>query len=127
MNWALATEDALSEAVGVRLLLEHGIVPSQLLKREGFGYLKSRAKPEILPDPKRHLLELAMQAPRALRDDLVRIEAGRPRQAPGYNARLAAWVQDAWHPARAAKRAPSLSRARDRVAQFAARARSGGG
>lgn len=40
---ALGTEDELSEAVGVRLLAEHASVfqPGLLLRRSGFGYLRS--------------------------------------------------------------------------------------
>lgn len=41
---ALATEDALSEAVGKRLLIDAGytLTPSPLLRRNGFGYLRSK-------------------------------------------------------------------------------------
>lgn len=41
---ALATEDALSEAIGLRLLAELPIpvTPSLLLRKDGFGYLRSR-------------------------------------------------------------------------------------
>lgn len=41
---ALATEDVLSEAIGLRLLAELPIpvMPSPLLRRDGFGYLRSR-------------------------------------------------------------------------------------
>lgn len=42
---ALATEDELSEAVGIKLLAEHPImseVPAMLLRKNGFGYLRSR-------------------------------------------------------------------------------------
>lgn len=40
---ALATEDALSEAIGQRLLLELpvAVTPSPLLRKDGFGYLRS--------------------------------------------------------------------------------------
>ena len=42
---ALATEDELSEAVGLKLLSEHpdlAAVPPMLLRKNGFGYLRSR-------------------------------------------------------------------------------------
>lgn len=41
---ALATEDALSEAVGKRLLIDAGyhIEPSPILRKNGFGYLRSK-------------------------------------------------------------------------------------
>ncbi len=45
MYVALATEDELSEAVGLRLLNEHEILvrtPPMPLRRGGFGYLRSR-------------------------------------------------------------------------------------
>lgn len=45
MSVALATEDELSEAVGVKLLSEHLVLaenPPLLLRKNGFGYLRSR-------------------------------------------------------------------------------------
>lgn len=39
---ALATEDELSEAVGLRLLSEAGLKPDLLFRRGGNGYLRSR-------------------------------------------------------------------------------------
>ena len=41
---ALVTEDALSEAVGKRLLIDAGyhIEPSPILRKNGFGYLRSK-------------------------------------------------------------------------------------
>ena len=82
MNWSVATEDALSEAVGARLLLEHGIVPSQLLKREGFGYLKSRAKSWQEIARRRPVLVLTdldrASCPPALRSDWFGIDALSP-------------------------------------------------
>ena len=41
---ALATEDELSEAVGKRLLIDAGynLSPSPFLRRNGFGYLRSK-------------------------------------------------------------------------------------
>lgn len=41
---ALVTEDVLTEAIGLCLLadLPTPITPSQLLRKQGFGYLKSR-------------------------------------------------------------------------------------
>lgn len=42
---ALATEDELSETVGIKLLSEHPVLvenPPMLLRRNGFGYLRSR-------------------------------------------------------------------------------------
>lgn len=45
MSVALATEDELSEAVGIKLLAEHPVLaenPPMLLRKGGFGYLRSR-------------------------------------------------------------------------------------
>ncbi len=43
MHWALATEDELSEAVGLRLLSELPVIMPEpsLFRRNGFGYLKT--------------------------------------------------------------------------------------
>ena len=41
MIWTLATEDELSETVGIRLLQENGITPFQCLRRGGYGYLRA--------------------------------------------------------------------------------------
>lgn len=72
---ALGTEDELSEAMGKRLLKEAGydLEPSPLLRRNGFGYLRSKMdswcemaarKPVVL------LTDLDMTAcPMALRED----------------------------------------------------------
>jgi len=40
----MATEDALSEAIGKRLLTSHQLHPDLLLRRNGVGYLRSRAQ-----------------------------------------------------------------------------------
>lgn len=45
MPVALATEDELSEAVGLKLVSEHPVLartPPMLLRKNGFGYLRSR-------------------------------------------------------------------------------------
>lgn len=198
MPVALATEDELSEAVGVKLLSEHLVlakVPPMLLRKNGFGYLRSRmdswrqmanrqimivltdldrvacplvllegwlgderpcpqnlllriaereveswlladhkaleklignrgrlpVEPDNLPDPKRHLLELAQRAPRAVREDLVVQQGAAANQGIGYNRRLVDWIQTEWSPERAAARSPSLLRARNAMRQAANR------
>ncbi|WP_154716004.1 hypothetical protein [Sterolibacterium denitrificans] len=195
---ALATEDELSEAVGVKLLLEHPVLaetPPMLLRKNGFGYLRSRMdswrqmasrqvvivltdldrvacpvilleswlgaershpqnlllriaereveswlladhealgslfgsrrqfpmQPDMLPDPKQHLLGLAQRAPRAVRDDLVAKQGVVARQGIGYNRLLVNWVQAEWSPERAAARSPSLLRARNAMREAAYR------
>lgn len=68
--------------------------------------------PDVLPDPKQHLLGLAKRAPRDVRLDLVHEAGTVARQGLGYNARLTDLVRMSWSPARAAERSPSLARAR---------------
>lgn len=198
--WSLATEDELSEAVGVRLLasLPEPIVPRNRFRRNGFGYLKSSAdkwrelarrqrvflltdldmrlcpaalrkewlgeklspglifrvavreteawlladhegvaallgpkgklpvNPDGLADPKQHLLRLASKAPRTVRDDLVRQEGSRLRQAVAYNSCLSAWVASTWSPERAAQRSESLRRTLNRLCALASTDSPGG-
>lgn len=189
---ALATEDELSEAVGLRLLSESPALLNTnplLLRKQGFGYLKSRmhnwkqmanhsvvliltdldradcpivllndwlgkgemppenlllriavreieswiladheafssivgnkgrlpVAPDELPDPKQYLLNLAKNASRAIRDDLVAQEGTVASQGLGYNNRLVGLVNTQWSPERAAARSPSLQRARDAI------------
>lgn len=68
--------------------------------------------PDELHDPKRELLQLALRAPKAVREDLVRTDHNNIRQGIGYNDRLAELVRTQWSPSRAAERSPSLQRAR---------------
>lgn len=96
-SWVLADHEAIRELIGAR-----GVLPPA---------------PDQLPDPKRALLGLAALAPKAVRDDLVRITKDNVRQGLGYNARLVHWVNTTWRPERAAGRSPSLARARMRLAE----------
>lgn len=62
MSWIfLATEDELSERVGIRLAAEAGLEVGQCLRRNGFGYLKSRVG---------NFCQMAKQAPVFLITDL---------------------------------------------------------
>lgn len=192
----LATEDEASEAVGLRLLADHGdrLTVNQPLRRNGSGYLRSRldsfcqmamrgqilvlltdldrvacpvalrhswfgqrsvpdgllfrvvirsieawimadssglaaflqvnearlpSSPETLTEPKLELLALASRAPRDIRRDMVEQRQGRNCQASGYNARLVEFISSGWSPERAAANAPSLARARMRIAEIA--------
>ncbi len=193
----LATEDALSEAVGLRLLSEPhcGLRCEQLLRRNGAGYLRTKmtscremarhgqpvlvltdldrlqcpasliaqwvgglkppagllirvavreveawlladhdgmqrllglsprlpSKPDMLADPKQHLITIARSARRDIRDDLVPARGAIARQGLGYNARLCAFVASDWSPERASGRSESLKRTRRRLAEFASR------
>lgn len=193
---ALATEDVLSEAVGLQLLKEINLTPNniQCLRRDGFGYLRSKVTnwkevakikpvllitdldqvacpskmretwlgstptpsdlllriavreveswvladheamrqlmgskgklptcPDELPDPKSHLLQLAKQASREVRQDLVKEKGAVASQGIGYNTRLGSMVASCWCPERAASRSPSLARTRLRLRELAAR------
>lgn len=192
----LATEDALSEAVGQRMVedADSGLTVTQTLRQGGFGYLKSRMRsfcelarrtpvllltdldteecpatliedwsrrdaipkrllfrvavrqveswlladrdgmarllkvstrllprdPDVLPDAKRSLLQLAQRAPRAIREDLVAESGAAAAQGLGYNAVLSSFVRTSWNPSRAEHRSSSLARARMRVSELAA-------
>ncbi|GAB3361877.1 MULTISPECIES: hypothetical protein [Giesbergeria] len=193
---ALATEDMLSEAVGLQLLREINLSPPdiQCLRKDGFGYLQSKMSnwkalakikpvllitdldqvacpsemceawlgttptpsdlllriavreveswvladhdamrqlmgpkgklpihPDELPDPKSHLLQLAKQASREVRQDLVKEKGAVASQGIGYNTRLGSMVASCWSPERAASRSPSLARTRLRLRELAAR------
>jgi hypothetical protein len=203
MPVALATEDALSEAVGLRLLGEHAVLKQDeplLLRKGGFGYLRSRmdswkqmaqqrlvvlitdldkvdcpvrllddwlgagcvcpenlifriavreveswlladhhglaqllgqkikppSSPDMLPDPKQHLLGLAKKAPRAVKEDLLARDGVIARQGLGYNHRLVNWVKTEWCPQRAEDRSPSLARTRHALNQAVIRVTKAG-
>ena len=94
-SWLLADHVALRALIGAR-----GHLPAQ---------------PDELPDPKQFLLQLAKSAPKAVREDLIKVAPGHLAQGLGYNARLSALVNGQWCPERAAERSPSLARARTRL------------
>ena len=78
--------------------------------------------PDILPDPKQHLLRLVSKlARRDIRSDLVAQDGAIASQGLGYNARLSEFIATAWNPERAALRSDSLSRARSRLKEMMAR------
>lgn len=192
---ALATEDELSESVGVKLLTGVGITPSILLRRNGFGYLRAnmpkwckmastglavvliadldrgrcapslidlwyrdqvrpknlvfrvaereveswliadeaamcqllgnRAKipqdPDLLPDPKQALINLARSASRSVREELVAPTGTIASQGLGYNRTLCALVRDHWDPTRASRRSRSLASALSSIKELAKR------
>jgi hypothetical protein len=96
-SWVLADHIAMRALVG-----EKGVLP---------------AMPDELIDPKQSLLKLAKNAPKQIRDDLLKTIDGNLAQGLGYNSRLTAWVNSEWSPQRAAERSPSLARARLRLNQ----------
>lgn len=94
-SWVLADHVALRALIGAK-----GVLP---------------AAPDDLADPKQSLLRLVGNAPRQIREDLLKTIGGNMAQGLGYNARLTAWVNSEWSPQRAADRSPSLARARLRL------------
>lgn len=94
-----------------------------LADREGMsGFLRipeSRmpTEPESLPDPKAKLISLAQGAPRKIRVGMTPM--GSASIGPEYNDLLSQFIADRWSIARAVERAPSLARARCRIAELA--------
>lgn len=73
--------------------------------------------PELLPDPKAKLIELAQKAPRKIRDGLT--PSGRATIGPEYNELLGGFIAHEWSIDRAVECAPSLARARQRIGELA--------
>lgn len=76
-------------------------------------------QPDVLPDPKRFLIDLARRGPRTMREAIVPEFGAIAAQGLGYNEFLVGVVAQQWNPARAAQRSDSLRRARHRLAQLA--------
>lgn len=74
--------------------------------------------PEALTDPKATLIKLAQKAPRKIRIGMT--PQGSAPIGPDYNDLLSGFISDRWSITRASDRAPSLVRARRRVADLAA-------
>lgn len=92
--WLLADREALAEFLKVKVTT----LP---------------LSPESLDDPKAKLIKLAQKSPRRIRLGLAPI-------GPDYNELLSGFIAENWSIDRAAERAPSLTRARQRVAELAA-------
>lgn len=73
--------------------------------------------PESLADPKAALIKLAKKAPRQIRIGMT--PRGSASIGPDYNDLLSGFISDLWSITRASDRAPSLARARRRVADLA--------
>jgi hypothetical protein len=99
-SWALSDHEAMRKLIG-----PHGTLP---------------ARPDDLPNPKQHLLQLAQRAPREVRIDLVKQAGAMASQGIGYNARLSEWIRSKWSPVRAAQLSPSLRSTRERLRKTAA-------
>jgi len=74
---------------------------------------------ENIRDAKRELIRLASSArSRRIREDICPPPHSTRAVGPNYNARLAAFVQNAWDPNSARQRATSLGRTIDRLVEF---------
>jgi len=94
-SWLLAHREAMAEFLKVRLAL----IPTS---------------PESLPDPKKRLMDLAKtSSQRKIR--LAFTPIGSSTIGPDQNAMLKEYIFKTWDPAEAAKSAPSLARARERL------------
>ncbi|MCC5840713.1 MAG: hypothetical protein JJT96_11360 [Opitutales bacterium] len=96
--WLLADREAMARFLKCRI----SVVPTE---------------PETLPDPKARLIQLAQQAPRKIRNGLT--PTGTSSIGPEYNDLLESYIAQDWSIDRAATQAPSLARARRRVAELA--------
>jgi hypothetical protein len=76
---------------------------------------------EQMDDPKAHLIALARRSRyRRVREDLVPAVGTTAKQGPGYNSRLAEFVDSRWDPHRAGQRSNSLRRLIERLANWGA-------
>jgi hypothetical protein len=98
-SWLLADQSLTQKLLGLRA----GLSPRH---------------PDTLADPKRHLVNLARQSRRNVRDDLVPKRGSSATQGRNYNAVLIQYVQEVWSLKQAAKNSPSLARTIDRLAAW---------
>jgi hypothetical protein len=101
--WLLADREAMAEF----LKIKEDQVPSV---------------PESLKDPKASLIKLAQKAPRPIRVGLT--PKGSAPIGPDYNDLLSGFISNLWSIDRTSDQAPSLARARQRIAELAALATS---
>ncbi len=124
MNWLGSRKKPVNLVIRVAvreieswLLADHQAMRGLLGSRAG----KLPGEPESLLDPKRTLLNLARKAPRDIRADLLPRDGAIASQGLGFNVRLGNLIRTEWSPARAAERAPSLRRARQRLDELSQR------
>jgi hypothetical protein len=111
-----------------RLLLRVAVreIESWLLAdREGFANFLGISpavmpqNPEILPDPKNFLLNIAKRARRNVRSELIVSRGSVAGQGLGYNRTLSQFVRDHWDIDAARQCSDSLRRAVDRLSELA--------
>ena len=100
--WLLADRDGMANLLGIS---PNKIPPN----------------PETLDDPKRFLLNLARQAKREVRSELIVAKGAIASQGLGYNRLLSSFVAVDWQLTDAIDRSTSLSKAVDRIRELADR------
>lgn len=96
-SWLLADHDGLKEFMGERI--------NKHLPRE----------PDIVANPKEHMLKVANLANRDVRSDLVTTTKNGYQRGLGYNERLSSFVNSIWSIENAAQRSQSLQRAQRHI------------
>ena len=92
-------------------LLAHRVAMAHFL---GVALSRMPTAPELLPDPKAKLIEVAQHSPhRKIRLGLKPV--GSSTIGPDYNRLLGNFIHDSWNADVASKIAPSLARARERI------------
>jgi hypothetical protein len=86
----------------------------------GISQKKVPVKPDELPDPKAHLINLARASrKRAIQEDIVPKQGSTAKQGPAYNERLVSFVKATWNPSTARQFSPSLERTLKAIEAFA--------
>ncbi len=80
-----------------------------------FGFKTVPKNPDALADPKKTLLNLAANAKREIRANLIATRGAIATQGIGYNAVLTHFVDQIWDPERASLNSPSLRKACDKL------------
>jgi hypothetical protein len=98
--WLLADSHGLSEFFGIK----KAVIPSQ---------------PEVLPNPKAALVDLARRSRyRKIRNGIVPRTGSTAQQGPDYNGCLAVFVKEQWNINAARANSPSLASAIDSLVYF---------
>jgi hypothetical protein len=90
----------------------------------GKQHTKVPRNPDSIPNPKEFLLNLAREAPRDVRRDLLAEHGAIASQGMGYNQRLCDYVNTSWSPTQAAQRSESLCRVIQRLEHLMASLRT---
>lgn len=98
MNWKLATEDELSEAVGLRLLEELQVDSTQVrtFRQGGFGYLKKQMENWINLSIRSNLLLITDLDQEVCASGLIEKWRGRSELPKGFLFRVAVREVESW-------------------------------